>query len=185
MKNLIYTGIFLITGVMFAQEKPRSMTETTEVKTVKIDNGQEVVKNKVKVTTREEKQIKLDKDDAGKVNQDRVIHDDKKVVKTIEIDNDNDPFYDSEIELVTYVRDGEEYSFVKNANGFDVSGSSNNKNFGNATRSSIDDKYYLFNNEDYSGIGYFDDDGNFNIEYFDRSTNAIMISKFLSSNASK
>lgn len=185
MKNLIYIGIFLFSVSFYAQDKPRSMSETTEVKTVKIDNGKEVVENKVKVTTREEKSIKLDKNDAGKVNQDMMVDNDKTVTKTIQIDNDNDPFYDSEIELVTYVRDNREYSFIKNSNGFSVTAKSSKKNFGTAFRSSLNDNYYIFNNSDYSGVGYFDKNGNFIIEYYDTDSNSLMTTKFMTVKESK
>ncbi|WP_223034451.1 hypothetical protein [Hanstruepera marina] len=185
MKNLIYISVFLISGALFAQEKPKDMSETTEVKTVKINNGEKVVENKIKVTTKEEKKIKLDKADAGKVNQDMVIHDDKTVTKTIAIDNDNDPFYDSEIELVTYIRNGKEYDFIKKSNGFSVTSNSSKSVFGNALKTSLDDRYYIFNNKDYSGIGYFTDEGNFVIEYYDTESNSLMTTKFMTLKSSK
>lgn len=185
MKNLIYVGIFLVSGALFAQDKPRSMSETTEVKTVKVNNGEEVVENKVKVTTREEKEIRLDKEDDGQVNQDMVLHNDKTVTKTIEIDNDNDPFYDSEIKLVTYVNDGNEYSFVKSTNGFTVSMNDSNTKYGNAMRSTIDGNYYIFNNKDYSGIGYFDNDESFVVEYYDNDSNSLITKKYLTVKADK
>jgi ribosomal protein S4E len=185
MKNLLYVGIFLVSGALFAQEKPRSMSETTEVKTVKVNNGKEVVENKVKVTTREEKEIRLDEDDAGHVNQDMVLNNDKTIIKTIEIDNDSDPFYDSKIELVTYVNDGEEYSFVRNTNGFTVSMNDSNKKYGNAVRSTLDGRYYIFNNVEFSGIGYFDDEGSFVVEYYNNDENSLITKKYLTVNADK
>lgn len=184
MKNLLYVGLFLISGALFAQEKPKNMSEETEVRTVKINNGEEVVENKVKVTTRTEKKVELDKADAGQVNQDMVIKN-KTIKKTIEIDNDNDPFYDSEIELVTYVNDGEEYSFVRNTNGFIVSMNDTNKTYGNAMRSTLDGRYYIFNNKDYSGIGYFDNDGSFVVEYYDNDSNSLITKKYLTVKADK
>ncbi|WP_104733740.1 hypothetical protein [Hanstruepera ponticola] len=180
MKNLIYISIFLISANFYAQDKPRSMSETTEVKTVKVNNGEEVVENKIKVTTREEKKVKLDKADADKVNQARVMNSDKMVTKTIEIDNDNDPFYDSEIELVSYIQNGKEYNFVKNANGFTVTKKNAKGEYANAMRSTLDGRYYIFNNKEYSGIGYFDGDGSFVVEYYDNDSNSLLTTKFMS-----
>ena len=185
MKYLIYISIFFVSMSFYAQDKPRSMSETTEVKTVKIDNGKEVVENKVKVTTKEEKSIKLDKKDAGKVNQDMVVDNDKTITKTIEIDNDSDPFYDSEIELVTYFKDDKEYSFIKNTNGFSVTAKRSEENVGKAYRSNLNSNYYIFNNSDYSGVGYFDGGGNFVIEYYDTDSNSLLTTKFVTLKASK
>lgn len=184
MKNLLYAGLFLISGALFAQEKPKNMSEETEVKTVKINNGEKVVENKVKVTTRTEKKVELDKADAGQVNQDMVVRD-KTVKKTIAIDNDNDPFYDSEIELVTYVNDGKEYSFVRNKNGFTVAMKDSKMKYGNAMKSTLDGRYYIFNNKDYSGIGYFDQDESFVVEYYDNNSNTLITKKYLTIKADK
>ena len=185
MKKIAYLSIFLITGFAFSQEKPRSMSETTETKTVKVNNGKEVIENKVKVTTREEKEIKLDKKDAGKVDQDMVIDDEKKVVREIEIDNDKDPFYDSKLEMVTYVRDGKEYSFVRNESGFDVSATESDEMYGNAFRSNYNKNYYIFNSNENSGVGYFNKKGNFVIEYYSPENKKVMTKEFVNNKKRK
>lgn len=185
MKTILYICAFMLVANLNAQEKSKNMSETTEVKTVKVNNGKEVVEKKVKVTTKKEKEVALDKADAGKVNQDMVVGKNQKVTKIIEIDNDNDPFYDSEMEIVTYVKDGEEFSFVKNTEGFSVSAKGTKKPYGNAVRSSLDDRYYIFNNKDYSGVGYFDNNGNFVVEYYNNETNSLITTKYVTITSSK
>ena len=179
MKQLTYLSIFLISGIMFAQEKSRDMSEKTEVKTVKINNGKEVIENKVKVTTREEKEIKLNEKDAGKVNQDMVIDNDKKVIREVEIDNDSDPFYDTKLKMVTYTQNDQEYSFIRNESGFNVSAAESDEMYGNAYKSNIRKNYYIFNSEKDSGIGYFNSKGNFVIEYYSKENQKLMSKEFV------
>src|SRR5690606_13561476 len=120
MKHVIYIAVFLVPTVFFAQEKPTNVSEETTTKTVTVDDGREVVEKKVKVTTREEQQIKLAESDKHKVNQD-VVDSPSKVTQTIEVDNDMDPFFDSKTKSVHYTYNDDNYIFKRNDNGFIVS----------------------------------------------------------------
>lgn len=178
MKNIVFIGLFLISGALFAQEKSRDKLEETETKTITTDNGREVTQKKVKVTTTEEQEIKMSEDDADKVNQERNMDAGKKKTKTIEIDNDADPFYDSKMEVINFQQDGDIYKFVKSSNGFEVSTLEPHMEYGRAVKSSNSNKYE-FKTSNFSGIGYFDDQGNFVIEYYDAETKQQVTEKFM------
>ncbi|WP_417198663.1 hypothetical protein [Bizionia sp.] len=180
MKKLVYIGVFLISGIVFAQEKSRDKMSTTETKTITVDDGQKVTQKKVKVTTTEEGEVKLSEGDANKVNQERIVNGtDKKVTQTIEIDNDMDPFYDSKMETVNYQKDGKDYKFVKTSNGFDVSSIKPDMEYGRAIKN-VESKKYEFKTSDFSGVGYFDSEGNFVLEYYDKDTKEYVTKKFMS-----
>ncbi|MBP93931.1 hypothetical protein SAMN04487989_102348 [Bizionia echini] len=180
MKTLIYVGLFLISGTLFAQEKARDMSQETETKTITTDNGREVTQKKVKVTTTEKSEVKLSKADANKINQERIVEGaDKKVTQTIEIDNDMDPFYDSKIEHINYQKDGKNYKFVKTTNGFDVSFMKSGDEYGRAIKN-LESRKYEFKTADFSGVGYFDNEGNFVLDYYDKETGTYVTKKFVS-----
>ena len=122
MKNLLYVIAFLVPTVFFAQEKPKNVSEETTTKTITVDDGKEVVEKQVKVTTREEQQVELAESDKNKVNQ-QVVPSPSKVTQTVEVDVevDDDPYYDSISESVFYTYDNDNYVFKKNNNGFLVS----------------------------------------------------------------
>ncbi|EGV44737.1 hypothetical protein BZARG_158 [Bizionia argentinensis JUB59] len=180
MKTIVYVGLFLISGTLCAQVKSRDMSEETETKTVRIDDGRKVVEKKVKVTTKKENEIKLSEEDAGKVDQERIINDsDKMITQTIEIDNDMDPFYDSETKTVNYHQDGKIYKFLKNTNGFDILMANEETTFGSAIKSSNSNEYVI-KTADFSGTGYFNSDGNFIIEYYDKELDQFVNKEFIS-----
>ncbi|MCF1422002.1 hypothetical protein [Mangrovimonas futianensis] len=179
MKSIIYAACFLFSGVLLAQEKPKNVSEETTVKTIKIDNGREVTEKKIKVTTKEEQEIKLDEDDKNKVNQ-SIVASPKKVTKTVEVDSDHDVFYDSKLQTAQYVCDGTMYDFDRCDTGFKVVAvkNDNDVNFGNAIQSSTKN-HYFFRSDKYSGIGYFNSQGNFTVEYFDENKNKLVKQEFV------
>ncbi len=74
--------------------KPNNeLASTTTEKTYKILMGDKVIRNSVKIHTELSQEILLADEDAGMVNQDRVLPK-KKIVKTVKIDNDADDQYD-------------------------------------------------------------------------------------------
>ncbi|MCX7548426.1 hypothetical protein OS188_10735 [Xanthomarina sp. F1114] len=174
MKNLLYIAMFMVPTVFFAQEKPKNVSEETTTKTIKVDDGKEVVEKKVKITTREEQQLKLDKADKNKVNQD-VVSSPSKVTQTVEVDDDSDSYYDSKIKTIHYSYNDKPYVFKRNSNGFLVSQvvSNSETEFGKAINTSRSNNY-VFKSNNYNGIGYFDSNNNFIIEYYDTSKNAIV-----------
>ena len=100
-----------------------------------------------------------------------------KVTKTIKLDRDNDPFYDSETKVVSYNLNNDSYSFTRNERGFAIATEQNL--YGNARLTSING-YYLINMSDSSGIGYFNKDGDFVIEYYDKEKDKMVTKTFTS-----
>lgn len=72
-------------------------SETTE-KTYKVAMKDQVLKKSVKIRTDVSQEVALDPKDAGKVNQDRMMPE-KKIIKTVRIDNDLDDGYDALIKF--------------------------------------------------------------------------------------
>lgn len=171
--------MFFLAGNVFAQEKPKNVSEEVETKTIKVNNGREVVEKKVKVTTTEEQGIIFDEKDKNKIDKD-IIESPVKVKKTIEIDDDKDNSYDSKVEVGYYEFEGRRYHFKKMNNGFLVSteNKQNPNDFGNIIRYNKEN-HYLFRNADTIGIGYFNPQGNFVIEYYDKKTGELVSQEFM------
>lgn len=171
MKNLIYVSAFLLCTGVFAQEKPKEVKEETEVKVVKSNNGKKNVEQKVKVVTRETANVELDKNDAKKVNQDR-IKATKKVEKMVMVDNDGDNSYEFLTKETYFVSGDQNYKFTPSNTGFDIAFDNDNDKFikvGKAWTTS-NNSVYLIRGKMHNGIGYFDAEGNFVIEYYNKDT---------------
>ncbi|MGM5471079.1 hypothetical protein ACS386_12440 [Flavobacteriaceae bacterium LMO-SS05] len=179
MKNIICISLLLLTAPVFAQEKPKNVSEEVETTTIKVNNGTEVKEKKVKVTTRKEQHIKLDEKDKNKMDQD-IVESPVKVKKTIEIDYDGDNSYDSKVEVGYYEFEGKRYHFKKMNNGFLVSSENkqNPNDFGSIVRFNKEN-HYLFRNADTIGIGYFNTEGNFVIEYYDKKSGELVSQEFM------
>src|SRR5690554_6218211 len=55
MKNVLYIVVLMFTTVIFAQNKPKNVSEETTTKTIKVDDGSQVLEQKVRITTREDR----------------------------------------------------------------------------------------------------------------------------------
>jgi hypothetical protein len=117
MKNVIYICLLLLAGSVFAQEKPKNVSEEVKTTTIKVDNGTEVKEKKIKVTTRKEQNIEFDEKDKNKRDSE-IVESPVKVKRTIEIDNNGDNSYDSKVEVGFYEFEGKRYNIKKNNNGF-------------------------------------------------------------------
>ena len=179
MKNVIYALIFLFVANVWAQQTPKNVSEESTVKTVKTNNGSGIVEKKVKVTTREEQNIEFAEKDANKRDKD-VVNSPVKVNKTIEIDNDFDNSFDSKTEVAYYEFEGQQYNFKKVNNGFSVLIENNETpdSFGNIVKFKREN-HYLFQNGNDTGIGYFNEDGSFTIEYYDKDTRTVTSQEFI------
>jgi hypothetical protein len=177
MKNLFYICLFLFAGTAFAQEKTKNVSEETTVKTIKTNNGEKITENKVKVTTREEQNIEFDEKDKDKRDKD-VVNSPVKVLKTLEIDDDKDNFYDSKVEIGFYEFEGTRYNFTKSETGFLIHKNEDAFNFGKALRAS-EKNHYLFKSDDKTGVGYFNDKGNFAVEYYNNDTGKLEKEEFI------
>lgn len=179
MKKIIYVCLLMLAGNAFAQEKPKNVSEEEKTTTIKVDNGKKVVEKKIKVTTIKEQNIEFDEKDKNKRDSD-IIESPVKVKKTIEIDNDGDNSYDSKVEVGFYEFEGKRYHFKKMNNGFLVSSENkqNPNDFGSIVRFNKEN-HYLFRNAETMGIGYFNTEGNFVIEYYDKKSGELVSQEFL------
>lgn len=102
MKNLKITiaamAFLFATAVTAQTENNEEIAKVTTEKSYIVDKGGETVKNSVRITTQEMQQVKTKKEDYGQVNQERILPP-KKIIKTVEIDNDSDDAYDEIIEF--------------------------------------------------------------------------------------
>ena len=179
MKNVIYTLIFLLVANVWAQKEPKNVSEQSVIKTVKTNNGSGIAEKKIKVTTREEQNIGFDKGDDNKRDKD-VIDSPVKVKKTIEIDDDMDNSFDSKTEVAYYEFEGKQYNFKKVNNGFSVLVENNETpdNYGNIVKFKREN-HYLFQNGNDIGIGYFNEDGSFTIEHYNKETRTVTSQEFI------
>lgn len=179
MKKIIYVLSLFIIGSAFAQDKATEVNEKVQTKTVKVNDGEKISEKKVKVITRETSNVKLDKADENEVNQNRV-HTISKVEKMTMIDNDVDGEYDF-LTKDTYYKIGDKnYLFKPNSRGFDIAFNNNKSKF--TTVESVLSTHkvgnYLINSEDYAGIGYFNSENDFVIEYYDKNSDSIKIKTY-------
>lgn len=166
MKKLILIMSCLTFGILSSQNVDKQ--KTTKVTTVTDTINGKAVERSVKVVTEKEQLIKTDPSDAGKIDADRVFPP-TKVTKTFYIDNDNDPFYDKVKKVKYYEMDGETYAFKSSDSGFLISSIDDEKNekaSGSANKS-LRTPYYVITSSKFDGVGYFDDNNNFVIEYYD------------------
>ncbi|CAH8285956.1 hypothetical protein EV196_106159 [Mariniflexile fucanivorans] len=177
MKNIIYACLFLFTGSIWAQEKPKNISEESTIKTVKTNDGSGIVEKKIKVTTRSEQGIEFDEQDENKRDK-NVIDSPVKVKKTIEVDNDIGSSYDSKTEIGYYQFDGKQYGFKKVDNGFSVLLNDDDSPSGNIVKFNKEN-HYIYQNGNDTGIGYFNEDGSFTIEYYDQNTRKVISQDFI------
>lgn len=175
MKHLIYAfSLLMVTGA-YAQNKPVDKVEETKTKTIKVKKDGKIVENKVKVTTTKEQSVITQKKDNSTINNTRVFPE-VKVTKTISIDNDNDPFYEATDKIVYYTDDDGTYLFTSNKKGFTMSDAQQNS-IGYAARSS-NNQYYILNMNNYSGVGYFNNEGYFVVEYYNSDLERLVVKEF-------
>lgn len=113
MKNikLSIVSIVLLTGIsLSAQDLPsEGITEVTE-KTLTMQNGEETIKNSVRVTTTVKNAVMVDKQEKD-VNRKRIFPP-KLVVKMVEIDNDADNLYDEKIRFSYMTEERTDFTLV-------------------------------------------------------------------------
>lgn len=97
--NVVLTvaTILLITSSLKAQEVDPEVLDTKISKSYTINNGSELIKNTVEITTKRLTTIDRDKKDEGKIDQARVVDSVATIIKTVKIDNDEDDAFDEKI----------------------------------------------------------------------------------------
>ena len=171
--KILALALTMFVGVQAQKENKDKIVET-KTRIINVMEDGKMVEKKVMVKTTKEQEIKTDPKYKGTIDAPRVFPA-TKVSKVIYIDNDNDPFYDKQAKVTYYKKDGMVYNFNPTNSGFEIVDSKSKKLIGNAKFSNNAD-VYLFNTNDYSGIGYFKDNM-FVIEYYD-DEGTLIIEKF-------
>jgi len=126
-------GFLLISGTLVAQEKNQEVLNTKISKSYTVNDGKKLIKNTVEITTKRLNTVERDKEDKGKINQDRVVDGISTIIKTVQIDNDEDDAFDEKIvfsyesktpedfvlvskndELVVAMNDGDNLNIIEN-----------------------------------------------------------------------
>lgn len=174
MKHIICMGLFLLVGTLFAQEQPMEVKEEVVVKTLKVKDNEKTTENKVKEVTRETSDVELNESDINKVNQDRLPAK-TKVEKTTYIDDN------ILLNETSYKLDNANYVFSPNNDGFEMLQSNENnqsQQVGKSWATSVKG-YYIVDGTPHSGIGYFDQNGNFVTEFYNKDTKQVEVKTYL------
>jgi hypothetical protein len=129
----------------------------------------------VKVTTKKEQEIKTVQRKGNTPDGDKV-ETPVKVTKTIEISSDSDPFNGNTEKIVYYNYNDEKYSFTSDNDGFLMT-LPENDSYGQA-RKSASNHFYLMTISGHQGVGYFDSNGNFVVEYYDKDNDMMVMQSY-------
>lgn len=176
MKNVLLIAAFILSGTLFAQEKPTEVKKETEVKTVKTNHGVKTSEKSVKVVTKETSNVELDENDKNKIDQSRVKST-TKVEKDVYVDNDDNTGYNMLSTETYFISDGGSYAFSPNEKGFGMNFNSEDDasvEIGNSWVSS-NKAYYIVDGEAHSGIGHFNTNGDFVVEYYNKDTQQVEV----------
>lgn len=172
--KILALALISFIGVEAQEKENKDKIVETKTRIINVMEDGKMVEKKVMVKTTKEQEIKTDPKYKGTIDAPRVFPA-TKVSKVIYIDNDDDPFYDSEAKLTYYKKDGMVYDFNPTNSGFEIIDNKSKKLIGNA-RFSNNAKVYLLDSNDYTGIGYFNDN-TFIVEYYD-DEGTLIIEKF-------
>ncbi|WP_298342701.1 hypothetical protein [uncultured Algibacter sp.] len=174
MKKLIYTMVaLLIFSTAMAQEKPTEVKEEVKVKTIKQKNGENVTEKRIKMVTRETSNVELEESDIDKINQKRVDAT-TKVEKKIMVAKNSNNF--KTLSKATYYTIGDEnYMFTPQPYGFDLENKNANDEFVIIAKAWVTEANgsYIIKGKTQNGVGYFDKEGNFVIDYYDEQSDSI------------
>lgn len=177
MKNLILN--ILLIGTIAIVNAQTEVIKTSQVdKTPQVTENGVVYNTKVKVITEKTKETQFNPAQKHQLNQDRVPSP-VTVEKTIMIDNDLDPFYDKKIKVKYFNYKGKKYSFFIDKNSLLVTYKINDADI-TATRAikSRNNNYYIIKGNDFNGVGYFNKENDFVIEYYNETTDDTEIAVF-------
>lgn len=165
---LIITGLCVCSFVT-AQTEPKDIQEETKTVTTKINDGSTITEETVEYNTKKVQEVKLSEDDKNKINQDRV-NAPVEVTETVRITN-NSPFTQTQ-QVMQYTLDGKRCVFTMSEDGFLIS-DPNNTYTPKTVKQSADSKQFVIEEDGTSGIGFFDDKGNFIVQQFNKNTNKV------------
>ncbi|CDF79199.1 conserved hypothetical protein [Formosa agariphila KMM 3901] len=164
----MFAMLFVYT--VHAQTQPKEVIEETKTVTTKVNTGTEIKESTVEYNTRKEQDVKLAEGDKNKINQSRVDAP-AQVTETVRV-TDNSPFTANN-KSMKYELDGKVCQFSMHENGFLISDSASTKPT-KVEQSDADETQFVLNDNGKTGIGYFDEEGNFIVQQFDKKTNEIV-----------
>ncbi|TCP28400.1 hypothetical protein EV195_101576 [Tenacibaculum skagerrakense] len=168
MKKIILTTL-LISVISFVNAQKTDVIESTEVvENPEVSEDGTLYSTKVKVITRKAQKNKFDPKQKHQLNQDRVASP-VSVDKIIMIDNDMDPFYDKTTIIKYYKYKGRKYNFQVEKNNLLISYSTNSNTVNSAKAyKSRNNRFYIVTGNDFNGVGYFNSNNDFVLEYYDK-----------------
>ena len=171
MKSIYLVFALLFLNMVYAQTDPKKdvMIETKTI-TKQQHTAEGIKESTVEMNTRTENDVKLAEGDKNKINQERVSVP-VQVTETIMV-TDNTPFTSDKTSM-TYKVDDRICEFKMNENGFVILDSDNSKPT-KVEQSDADVTQFVLNDNGQTGIGYFDENGNFIVQQFDKKSNKIV-----------
>ena len=108
------------------------------------------------------------------------------MTKTISVDTNNNDHFENLSEITYYTFNDKTYGFKSTTSGFVVSHTANDTErvFGTA-RLTQNNKVYVITMKDYSGVGYFNLENDFVIEYYDKDKGTMQKRSFKQTNVLK
>lgn len=173
--KVIYLGLVVLLGYssMQAQSASKEVLDETKTVTTKTNNGKEVTESKVEINRRVEQDVKLDKDDKHKLNQNRVATEAQETIKITK----NSPFTASN-KSMTYELDGKSVEFEMNSEGFLISNPLNSKSM-KVEQSAGDNSQFVMDYNGRTEIGFFDEKGNFIVQKIDDNSNQVITKTYI------
>ncbi|MBQ0767678.1 MAG: hypothetical protein KBT58_00190 [Bizionia sp.] len=167
MKKIFFIITLVFGSYTFAQTKPVDKMETTQIKTETVNENGALVTKKVKVVTKKEQEVRTAPLKPGEIDA-PMIETPTKVTKTISVDTNNNDHFENVSKISYYTFNNQTYGFKSTNSGFVVSHTSDTTEgiFGTARRTQ-NNKVYVITMSDYSGVGYFNPENDFVIEYYD------------------
>ncbi|AYN68051.1 hypothetical protein D1013_12045 [Euzebyella marina] len=114
-KQILFSCLLMVTGVMCAQGIDREISEETTEKKYEMYEEGKLVKKSVKIHTVVKQDIKFAEEDEDKIDARRVITP-KKIFKTVSIDNDTDEDYDEVLKFSYTSEANKDFLFGTNDN---------------------------------------------------------------------
>lgn len=120
MKNLKITfaslTLLVATSALAQEANPKETAKETTQKTYKFYENGKMVENSVKITTVKKQAVMTEEEEKNQIDQTRVLPP-KTVIKTVEIDNNNDESFDEIIEFSYITESDTDFTLVSdNAN---------------------------------------------------------------------
>ncbi|WP_344789197.1 hypothetical protein [Postechiella marina] len=176
MKNFMTIALLLVMVNTYAQQV--DSIKTTKVETVTDTVNGEITSKKIKTITLKEQAVKTDPADKGKLNADRIFPP-TKVKKTVMVDYDADPFYDEKTTLKYFELNNDNYVFRKSNDGFIMNVLNKDEEVLKANaRQTKSGPYYVVNSNEFDGIGFFNKEKKFVLEFYNQKTDKLETIEF-------